>query len=139
MPDDGHPTQGRPDSDATPCGFCLPELHARAVAAYGTVLAVEDTAPVADGHLLIITRRHAGDFFDMTRQELRDAMTLLTMLRDRALSADSTITGFNVGANCGASAGQRIFHAHLHFIPRRDTDEKHTRPVKGVIRNKMSY
>lgn len=139
MPDGGHPARAEPDSDATPCGFCLPELHARAVAAHGTVLAVEDIAPVADGHLLVITRRHARDFFDMTRQELRDAMALLTMLRDRALSADPTITGFNVGANCGASAGQRIFHAHVHFIPRRDKDGTRTQPVKGVIRNKMSY
>jgi len=139
MTDGGHPSRTEPDGDAASCGFCLPELHARAVAAYGTVLAVEDTDPVADGHLLVITRRHVSDFFDMTQQEQRDAMTLLTLLRGRALSADSTITGFNVGANCGASAGQRIFHAHLHFITRRDTDRTPTRPIKGVIRNKMSY
>ena len=131
------PVRAEPEGGA--CGFCLPEFQARAVAAHGTVLAVEDVAPVAEGHLLIITRRHAADLFDMTPRELRDAMTLLTTLRDRALQADATITGFNVGANCGASAGQQVFHAHLHFIPRRDSDGTPTRPVKGVIRNKMSY
>ena len=139
MTEPGHPVGAEPNADPAACGFCLPELHARAVAAHGTVLAIEDTAPVADGHLLIIPRRHARDVFDMTPHELRDAMTLLTMLRDQAMAADSAITGFNVGANCGASAGQRIFHAHLHFIPRRDNDQPNERPVKGVIRNKMSY
>ena len=139
MTDNGHPSHAEPDGDAAKCGFCLPELHASAVAEHGTVLAIEDSAPVADGHLLVITRRHARDLFDMTDQELRDAMTLLTMLRQSAQSADSTITGFNVGSNCGASAGQRVFHAHLHFIPRRDHDDPNERPIKGVIRNKMSY
>ncbi len=124
---------------AAACAFCSPELQARAVASRRTVLAVEDIAPVASGHLLVITRRHARDLFDMTERELRDAMALLAELRDRALEADPTITGFNVGANCGASAGQRVFHAHLHFIPRRDTDGPDNRGVKGVIRNKMSY
>jgi len=128
-----------PDAGPDACEFCSPELQARAVAERGTVLAVEDIAPVADGHLLIITRRHAADCFDMSPRELRDAMALLAELRRRALRADPTITGFNVGANCGASAGQQIFHAHLHFIPRRDTDGPEGRGVKGVIRNKMTY
>ncbi|MCY3737300.1 MAG: HIT family protein [Gemmatimonadaceae bacterium] len=26
--------------------------------------------------------------------------------------------GYNLGWNCGAVAGQTVFHAHLHVIPR---------------------
>lgn len=139
MPSDGNSGRAQSAGADAACCFCSPQLHARAVAVRGTVLAVEDSDPVTGGHLLIITRRHVRDFFDMTEQEQRDAMELLAILRDHALHADPTITGFNVGANCGASAGQRVLHAHLHFIPRHDIDEKKLRPVKGVIRNKMSY
>ena len=28
-------------------------------------------------------------------------------------------TAFNVGINCGAAAGQTVFHCHVHLIPRR--------------------
>ena len=68
-----------------------------------------------------------------------DANELLNVLRDRAVREDPAITGFNVGSNCGASAGQRVQHAHIHFIPRRVGDGPAGRGVKGVIRNKIEY
>ncbi len=78
----------------------------------------------------------------MTPAERTDAMELLEELRERALAADSTITGFTVGINCGASAGQRVPHAHIHFIPRRNSDRCAPgagRGLKGVIRNRLAY
>ena len=49
-------------------------------------------------------------------------------------------TGFNVGINEGTSAGQTIFHAHIHLIPRRDGDTNNPRGgVRGVIPAKQSY
>ena len=38
----------------------------------------------------------------------------MTAAIDRALVP----TGYNVGWNCGSEAGQEVFHAHLHVIPR---------------------
>ena len=123
------------DQPEEKCPFCHEAASgAHVVAECGTVVAIADTVPVAPGHLLIIPRRHAVDLFDMTPAERADAMTLADILRARALASDPSITGFNVGINCGASAGQRVMHAHIHFIPRRDGE-----PVKGVIRNKMTY
>lgn len=120
------------------CPFCSSQTQAQAVEACGTVLAIRDAAPAAPGHLLVIPRRHAPDCFAMTPRELRDALRLLELLRDRALREDPKITGINVGTNCGASAGQKIMHAHIHFIPRRDSNHK-GRGVKGVIRSKFAY
>jgi len=117
-----------------PCPFCSEAFASEVVEVCGTVVAVEDKAPVSPGHMLIVTRRHTEDIFSMTDEERSDAMKLAAVLRQRALRIDQSITGFNVGANCGASAGQRIMHAHIHFIPRRDSDS-----VKGVIRNRMEY
>jgi diadenosine tetraphosphate (Ap4A) HIT family hydrolase len=75
----------------------------------------------------------------MTERERRDAEALLLILKSR-ISADRTVTGFNIGMNCGESAGQTVFHAHIHLIPRRDGDTLHPLGgVRGVIPDKMSY
>jgi diadenosine tetraphosphate (Ap4A) HIT family hydrolase len=118
-----------------PCPFCTElESAEHVVAELGTVVAIADLTPVAKGHLLIVTRRHTEDLFSMTAQEQADAMALAGELRARALADEPGITGFNVGANCGASAGQKIMHAHIHFIPRRGET-----PIKGTIRNKLEH
>ena len=51
-----------------------------------------------------------------------------------------SVTGFNVEVDYGTSAGQTIFHAHIHLIPRRYGDTPNPRGgVRGVIPDKMSY
>ena len=51
-----------------------------------------------------------------------------------------TVTGFNVGINVVASAGQTVFHVHLHLIPRRDGDVVDPKGgVRGVIPSKQRY
>jgi len=120
-----------PNSD---CPFCGQAFESQIVEVCGTVVVVEDATPVSEGHMLIVTVRHTEDIFSMTDVERTDAMKMVGILKRRALRIDPSITGFNVGANCGVSAGQHIMHAHIHFIPRRDTES-----VKGVIRNKMAY
>jgi len=104
------------------CPFCTPEVVARGVAYQGSVYALYDIHPVTPGHMLIITNRHVEDWFDLTEPERRDVEMLLLRLRERLRAGDPKITGFNIGINSGASAGQTIFHAHIHLIPRRDGD-----------------
>jgi diadenosine tetraphosphate (Ap4A) HIT family hydrolase len=121
------------------CPFCRPAVRAAAIARHGTMFAIPDAHPVSEGHALLITLRHTPDFFTMTAAERRDAGELLQVLRDRAMRDDPAITGFTVGCNCGESAGQKIAHAHIHFIPRRESDGPEGRGLKGVIRNRIEY
>ncbi|MFZ0727948.1 MAG: NUDIX domain-containing protein [Desulfobacterales bacterium] len=126
-----------PDSN---CRFCPGNIKNCIVEEWDTVLALEDGFPVSDGHLLIVPKRHIADWFQMTERERREADDLIRVLRNRLLESDKSITGFNVGMNCGASAGQTIFHAHIHLIPRRDGDTPNpTGGVRGVIPDKMCY
>lgn len=127
------------DSDPG-CIFCSGDVRAGAVAEHGTVYAIADAFPVTPGHLLVIPKRHTRDFFTMTSEELRDTEELLGILRERVLAGDASVTGFNVGVNCGASAGQTVLHAHVHLIPRRDGDTDEPRGgVRGVVPAKMGY
>ena len=122
------------------CPFCPDKINSKIIEEYGSVFAIGDNYPVTKGHLLILPRRHTPDFFSMTVNEAKDAEHLLRQLRERLLHQDATITGFNIGINCGISAGQTIMHAHIHLIPRRDGDTPKPRGgVRGVIPDKMTY
>ena len=53
---------------------------------------------------------------------------------------EDKVTGFNGGINAGASAGQTVFHVHVHLIPRRKDDVEDPRGgVRGVIPTKQVY
>ncbi len=122
------------------CPFCGSQIAAHVLERCGTVVAIADKNPVTEGHVLIVPRRHTADFFSMTEEEKRDAERLIQRLHERIKASDATVTGFNIGVNCGASAGQTIMHAHIHLIPRRDGDATQPRGgVRGVIPARQAY
>ena len=41
------------------------------------------------------------------------------------------VTGFNVGVNVGADAGQTIFHCHIHLIAKALGDTENPEAVFG--------
>ena len=122
------------------CRFCGDKVETRMIAEEGAVIAIRDKYPVTNLHTLILPRRHVSDYFDFTPEEREDTDRLLRSLREAIRKEDQFVTGFNVGVNCGLSAGQTIMHAHIHLIPRRDGDIPNPRGgVRGVIPAKMDY
>jgi len=122
------------------CRFCYDKIRDRIIAGIGTVVAIEDNYPVSKGHMLIIPKNHSSNYFELSDEEKHDADALISELRRTILVDDTSITGFNIGVNCGESAGQTIFHTHIHLIPRRDGDTPNPRGgVRGVIPDKMGY
>lgn len=121
------------------CLFCG-GLSDRIVAENELCYAIRDAFPVTDGHTLMIPKRHVSDYFDLYKPEINAIHDLTHSVRKRLLESDPTITGFNVGINAGDSAGQTIFHCHVHVIPRRDGDVENPKGgVRGVIPQKQSY
>ena len=90
-----------------------------------------DAYPVVEFHTLFIPRRHVLTYFDLTLAERESIHQLIELQRKRILEQDPTIEGFNVGWNCGKAAGQSVFHAHCHLIPRKK-GEKVSRETEGV-------
>jgi ATP adenylyltransferase len=65
---------------------------------------------------------------------------LLDQVRLRVLGDDKAVQGFNVGMNCGETAGQTIMHCHVHLIPRRPGDVDRPRGgIRAVIPGKAVY
>jgi len=124
------------DADCVFCNDCA----GRTIAENELCFAIRDGFPVTDLHTLIIPKRHVADYFDLYQPELNAIHDLLAQQKQRITQEDSTVTGFNVGINAGKSAGQTVFHVHVHLIPRRDGDLEEPRGgVRGVIPNKQSY
>ncbi len=123
-----------------PCIFCSEEAPERKIAEVNSVFAIRDKFPVTPLHTLVIPFRHVSDWFDLTEVERADSEELLHQLREEILAADPSVTGFNIGVNCGKSAGQTVMHVHIHLIPRRDGDvENATGGVRGVIPERRIY
>ena len=131
----GPPNDYQPD-----CLFCRWIKAGTPVETLGTVAAFNDGYPVTEGHLLIVPLRHTANWFSMTEQELRDSDKLIRTLIGKIRQGDPAVNGFNIGTNVGRSAGQTVWHAHIHLIPRRDGDTAHPKGgVRGVIDGKRSY
>ena len=82
-------------------------------------LAFLDIMPRADGHALVVTKEKARDLFDISPSGLATLMAVVQKLAPKikdAMGAEGVlIQQFN-----GASAGQTVFHLHVHIIPRKD-------------------
>jgi diadenosine tetraphosphate (Ap4A) HIT family hydrolase len=103
------------------CPFCV-VIQNGDYEDFGLAIAFRDAHPVTEGHRLIVPRRHVESFFDMSGAERFDVGEAVLALRTELTDSDTSITGFNLGINVGESAGQTVRHAHVHFIPRRDSD-----------------
>ncbi|WP_210245392.1 HIT domain-containing protein [Mesorhizobium sp. B2-4-15] len=136
---DFHSARGAYDWRDESCPFCtLPST--RIVAENELLVAIEDAYPVTNGHMLLIPRRHVLDQTELWQPEINALVALQGRLIEQLRAADHLISGFNIGSNAGASAGQTIFHCHVHLIPRRDGDMANPRGgVRGVIPERQSY
>lgn len=121
------------------CPFC--EIPAPRIAGENlSAFLIYDGYPVTKLHSLIIPKRHVADIWDLTASETADCLELLQQQKDKIQTQDKSVQGFNVGVNVGAAAGQTVFHAHIHLIPRRVGDVSEPRGgVRGVIPSKRTY
>ncbi len=85
------------------------------------VLAFLDIGPLADGHLLVIPKRHHEKMDEMPPDALAALMAPLPRLAKAVLAATGA-DAYNVLLNRGRPAGQEVMHVHIHLIPRRPAD-----------------
>jgi histidine triad (HIT) family protein len=109
------------EAAVTDCKFC----QIIAGQSPGTIVYQDDAAvafmdikPVNPGHVLVIPRVHATYLADLDE----DAGAYLFAVAMRVAAAlrrsDLPCEGVNLFLADGESAGQEVFHVHLHVIPR---------------------
>lgn len=100
---------------------------------------IRDGFPVSPGHILVISKELRADYFELTPLEKADLDNAIGLARS-LVESEFTPDGYNIGMNCGESAGQTVFHFHCHLIPRYVGDMENPRGgVRHVIPSKGSY
>ncbi len=102
------------------CIFCRivnRESEASFIYENHNILSFMDINPLTPGHALIITKQHYNSLLeapDDLGKDFMEAIKNVSKLMMDNLGAD----GINIINSIGRSAGQTIFHFHVHIIPR---------------------
>ena len=100
------------------CPFCPPKVNDEFITLENELsLFIDLKNPTLQGSGIIVPRTHRESTFDLIAEEIASTFSLLTEVT-ALLDAEYIPEGYNLGWNCGTVAGQTVFHAHLHVIPR---------------------
>lgn len=84
-------------------------------------LAFLDHTPVNSGHTIIIPKKHHETFLDLPDDILTKVLMVIKKIAPAIVNGTGA-SGFNLNLNNGRVAGQMVFHAHWHIIPRHESD-----------------
>lgn len=100
---------------------------------------IKDAYPVSPGHILIISNEEKLDYFQLNDKE-RVELTKLIHKAKEIIEEEYKPDGYNIGMNCGESAGQTVMHFHCHIIPRYKGDMENPRGgVRHCVAGKGLY
>lgn len=104
------------------CKIAAGEIPSRKIYEDKDLIAIMDLSPTSKGHSLIIPKEHYTNIYDIDEEIAGKVMKTAKKLATKmtvALNCD----GFNLLQNNGETAGQTMFHFHMHLIPRyKDVD-----------------
>ncbi len=78
------------------------------------LIAIEDIAPKADVHLLVIPGRHLETFRDVGELSAEETKRMLDFVADTAKTAG--LDEYRLMVFVGPGAGQTVFHLHWHLL-----------------------
>jgi histidine triad (HIT) family protein len=85
--------------------------HVRATDGF---VAIEDIAPKAETHLLVLPERHVETFRDISEFPPDEAKRMLDFVAETAREAG--LTDYRLVVNVGQGSGQMVFHLHWHVL-----------------------
>lgn len=99
------------------CNFATGDIPVERVLENEFAFAIKDINPVAPTHILIIPKAHHENAADLALHA-SDSLVAIFQLAAEIAERDG-LSGYRTVFNTGASAGQSVFHAHLHLIAGR--------------------
>ena len=107
----------------TDCIFCkiaAGEIPADVVYQDDDVIAFRDLNPQAPTHVLVIPRKHIATLQDVMPDDA-ELIGKLYLAAQKVAEIDGLDqSGYRTVINCGAGAGQSVFHVHLHVLGGRN-------------------
>lgn len=81
-----------------------------------------DINPHNKGHALVVPKTYFRNVFDIDEETFCALMKTVKKLAP-AIQKATGAHGINIGMNNESAAGQIVFHAHVHIIPRFENDQ----------------
>lgn len=102
-------------SDCLFCKIAAGEIPSERIYEDDDLIAFHDISPQAPVHVLIVPRRHLASLDAAVEED--GALLGRILLAIRRLARELGVeSGYRVVNNCGAPAGQSVFHIHFHLI-----------------------
>ena len=100
------------------CIFCkilADEIPSAVVYEDDDCRAILDNAPAARGHVIILSKKHAANIFELPDD---DVSRIFVVAKKIAAAVQKTYScdGVNILQNNGEASGQTVFHLHVHVF-----------------------
>ena len=113
---------GEPTADCIFCDIAAGIAEASVVRESERTLAFMDLHPVTRGHLLVVPRAHMPYLADIDPETSMELFEEARQAAAMVYASDLKPEGVNLFLADGEVAGQEVFHAHVHVIPRYTGD-----------------
>ena len=107
------------DSNCIFCKIANGEIPSSTIYEDEDFRVILDLGPASRGHALILPKNHYQDVCALDEAVAAKALPLAAKI-GAAMKKALGCSEFNVVQNNGKSAGQTVFHFHIHVIPRYD-------------------
>lgn len=88
-----------------------------------SVLAFLDISQTTKGHTLVIPKKHVRNMLDMSDKTASELFLRIPKIA-RGLQKATQANGMNIINNNEEIAGQTVFHAHVHLVPRYNSSDE---------------
>ncbi|MGN0160065.1 MAG: HIT family protein [Lachnospiraceae bacterium] len=91
-----------------------------------------DRGPAAKGHALVLPKEHFDDVFSMDEEHAGKVFAVAAKVA-KAMNEEFQCDGMNILQNNKETAGQSVFHFHMHIIPRYKGDPVNIKWTPGEV------
>ena len=97
------------------CKIAAGEISSTKVYEDETVYVFKDINPIAPIHYLLIPKQHICCAAKIT-EENSSVVAHIFEVAAKIAAAEGLSDGYRIVTNCGANAGQSVFHLHFHML-----------------------
>ena len=109
------------DNNCIFCKIAAGEIPSKTIYEDDTFRVILDLGPATKGHALILPKNHYANLYELPEETAGDVMKLAKKMAT-IMTEKLGCQGFNLMQNNGETAGQTVFHFHMHLIPRYEND-----------------
>lgn len=111
------------NSDCIFCKIANKEIKSKIIAENDYAIAFLDVDPVANGHVLVIPKKHFEDLSTCDNKYLMGTSLLVKEISKKLMLSPLEPKGINYISNEKTIAGQQVMHFHMHVIPKYEMDK----------------